>query len=112
MLRKSHEPRAAVRVIAANGLHEADVAFLDEVRIGEPVAEIAAGDGHDEAQVRKHQLLRGGEVVMITQINRERALFLSRKHGSFFRSAQEGVERSQTTGRNRQSCGLIRDETA
>ena len=77
MLRKSHEPGAAVRIIAADCLHEADIAFLDQVRIGKSVAEIAACNGNDEAKVRKHQLLRCSKIVMITQINGERALFLS-----------------------------------
>ena len=51
-----HQAHAALRVEALHGLHQADVAFLDQVGVRQAVAEVAAGDRDHQAQVREHQL--------------------------------------------------------
>src|SRR5437879_6384672 len=42
-----------------DGLHEPDVAFLDQVEQGQVAPEIPLGDRHDQTQVRLHQLALG-----------------------------------------------------
>jgi hypothetical protein len=49
--RERDEAHAALRVEALDRLHQADVAFLDQVGVREPVAEVAARDRHHHAQV-------------------------------------------------------------
>ena len=46
-----HEPHADVRVEPLHGLHEADVAFLDQVADLQAVAGIAASDVDDKPKV-------------------------------------------------------------
>src|SRR5690606_3929003 len=59
MDRERNEPYDDVRVEPPDGLHEADVALLNEVGELEPVARIAACDVDDEAQMRQDELFRG-----------------------------------------------------
>ena len=54
-----HQASAAVRIVVADGLHEADVAFLNEVRIGQAVSEKASGD-RDE-----YLIIIGNGIAMI-----------------------------------------------
>jgi hypothetical protein len=49
---------------ALHGLHQADVAFLDQVAHLQAVAVVATGDVDDEAQVRVHQFAGGVEVFL------------------------------------------------
>jgi hypothetical protein len=49
---------AARRVEALDGLHQADIAFLDQVGMRQAVAEVAAGDGDHQAKVRENKLTR------------------------------------------------------
>ncbi len=62
--READQAHAALRVEPAHGLHESDVAFLDEVRLRQSVADVLAADGDHQPQVRQHQLPRGVEVVV------------------------------------------------
>jgi hypothetical protein len=59
----AHQAHALVGVEALHGLHQADVAFLDQVAVRQAVAQVLAGNGHHEAQVRQHQRAGGFEVV-------------------------------------------------
>ena len=52
--RERREPHAALGVEALHRLHQADVAFLDQVGLRQTVAHVVAGDGHHQAQVRHH----------------------------------------------------------
>ena len=65
--RERHEPHAALGVEAAHGLHQPDVAFLDQVGLRQPVAQVVARHGDDQPQVRQHELARGVEVVVALQ---------------------------------------------
>ena len=58
-----HQPHADRRVEALDRLHQADVAFLDQVAHRQAVADVAARDVHHEAQVRQHELPRRVEVA-------------------------------------------------
>src|SRR5499426_79199 len=50
---------AATVLELVHGLHEADVAFLDQVEELEPAVRVLLGDGDDEAEVGLHHLLLG-----------------------------------------------------
>jgi hypothetical protein len=67
-------PHAAVRIEALDGLHEADVALLDQVGMGQAVAEVAARKGDHEAQMREHQRPGGVQVLVLPETPGERAL--------------------------------------
>jgi hypothetical protein len=69
-----------VRVETLHGLHQADVAFLDQVGVRQAVAEVAARNRHHQAQVREHEFLRGVEIVRIPQPLRQRDFFLVGQH--------------------------------
>ena len=49
--REGNQAHPHFRVETLDRLHEADVAFLDEVRLRQAVAVVAAGDAHHETQV-------------------------------------------------------------
>ena len=78
--RERDEAHALLGVEALHGLHQADVAFLDEVRDLQPVALVAARHVHHETQVREHQALGGLEVVGVDEAAREVPLFLGGEH--------------------------------
>ena len=56
-------------------------AFLDQVADGQAVSGIATGDMYDEAQVRKHQLARGIQIVFRSVADGQLVFFLAREHG-------------------------------
>ena len=56
MQRKADETHATLRVEAAHGLHQPDVAFLDEIRLRQAVARVFAADRDHQPQVRQHKL--------------------------------------------------------
>src|SRR3546814_6716728 len=50
---------ATFGIEALDGFHQADIAFLDEVGMGQAVAQVLAGHRHHQAQVRQHQFAGG-----------------------------------------------------
>ena len=74
------EPHADFRVEARHGLHEADVAFLDEVANRQAVTGVAARDVDDEPQVRQHELAGRVEVVVVAQPLGQRDFVLAAQH--------------------------------
>jgi hypothetical protein len=78
--RVRHQAHALVRVETLDGLHQADIAFLDQVGVRQAIAQVAARDRHHQAQVRQHQLLRGVQVVRFPQALGQRDLFLVGQH--------------------------------
>jgi hypothetical protein len=65
--RVAHQAHALVGVEALDGLHQADVAFLDQVAVRQAVAQVLARDRHHQAQVRQHQPAGGFQVVPVAQ---------------------------------------------
>nr|GEW48587.1 hypothetical protein [Tanacetum cinerariifolium] len=53
---KGHQTNTHFRVEAFNGLHEADVTFLDQVSLSQSITGITACDMHDKSQVGEHHL--------------------------------------------------------
>ncbi len=75
-----YQAHALIGIEALDRLHQADIAFLDQVRMRQAITEVAARNRHDQAQVRQHQRLRGGEVVIVAQAARQRHFFLVTQH--------------------------------
>ena len=97
---EGHQPHADLGVEALHGLHQADVAFLDQVAERQAVAAVAARDVHDEAQVRQHELARGVEVVVVAQAARQGLLFLAGQHRDAAHGVDVGVEAADRAGEN------------
>ncbi len=76
--REGNQAHTHFRVEALDRLHQADVAFLDQVGLGQTIAGIAAGDVDDESQVGKNHLASGFEVLMVEQALGQIAFLLDR----------------------------------
>ena len=48
---KRNQPDASFWIKAFDGLHKADVTFLNQIRMRQAVAEVLAGHGHNEPEV-------------------------------------------------------------
>ena len=64
---KRDQANVVLRVEALDGLHEADVAFLDQVVEGQSVAGVALGDMNNKAQMRHNELARSVEVFLVAE---------------------------------------------
>ena len=95
-----HQPHADLGVEALDGLHQADVAFLDEIAHRQAIATVAARDVDDEAQVRQHELARGVEVVVAAQPAREGLFVLAAQHRDAADGVDIGVEAADRAGKN------------
>src|SRR5207253_11377387 len=92
------EAHADVGVETLHGLHETDIAYLDDVAERHAIARVAAGDVHDEAQVRHHELAGSLEVAVIAETLGEFGLVLARQHGDAAHLVHVRVEASDRTG--------------
>ena len=95
MHRERHQAHADRRIETLHCLHQADVAFLDQIGQLQAVAIVAAGDMHDETQVRQHQLARGVQVVFFEEAACERLLVLDGEHRNLVDGANIGLERTE-----------------
>ena len=89
------QANALVGVEALHGLHQADVAFLDQVAVRQAVAEVLARDRDDQAQVRDDQATGGGEVAVVAQAAGELGLLLLGQKGDAVDGTDVGVEVAQ-----------------
>ena len=48
----AHQAHTLVRVKAAHGFHQTDIAFLNQVTVGQAIAQILAGHRNHQAQMR------------------------------------------------------------
>ena len=93
--RERHEPHAALGVEAADGLHEAHIAFLDEIGLRQPVSQVVARHGDHQPQVRQHQLAGGVDIIGFLQTPAERGLQFRRQQGEPVYRLDVMVEASQ-----------------
>ena len=100
-----NEAHAALRVEAAHRLHEPDIAFLDEVGLREPVAEILAAHGDDEPQVRQDELLRRVKVVVADEAAPERELLLGGQQRKAVHGLDVLIQIAQGRGRRERQGG-------
>ena len=82
------------RVEALHGLHQADVAFLDQVSDRQSITHVAARDVHHETQVREHQLARRVKVVVTMKTGGELEFGFAAQHRNLRDSLDIGVETS------------------
>ena len=95
---KGNQPDAYIRVVALDGFHQADVTFLNQIALWQPVAGVAARDADHEAQMGHDQLTRCFEVVFVAKSLCQRPLLVLREH----RDATDGAHvRFQRSGRHR-----------
>jgi hypothetical protein len=73
--RKGHQPNSALGIEALDGLHQADIAFLNQVGLVESVAEIAARDRNHHAKVGENQGAGGVDVVAFQETPGQRSFF-------------------------------------
>ncbi|MNS86575.1 hypothetical protein D3C72_1204830 [compost metagenome] len=76
---KGHQAHAHFRVEALHGLHQADVAFLDQVSLSQAVAGIATGDMYDKTQVGEHHLPSRPQILLIVETLGQFTLLLRRQ---------------------------------
>ena len=74
--RIAHQPHALIRIKTLDGLHQANVALLNQVAVWQTVAQIFARRRHHQTQMRKHQLLGRCHVIGLTQLARKGLLLL------------------------------------
>ncbi|OIQ63138.1 hypothetical protein GALL_553230 [mine drainage metagenome] len=91
----AHQPHAMRRVEALDRLHQTDIAFLNQVGMGQTVAKILPRGGHDQPQVREHQLSGGVLVALLAPGARQPRLFLGAEHGQAVDRADIGVDVAQ-----------------
>jgi len=90
--RVADQAHALLGVEAFDRLHQAYIAFLDQVAVGQAVAQILARHRHHQAQVREHQLAGGFEVVVGFELAGGLLLFLKGEHGHAVDRRDVGVQ--------------------
>ncbi len=87
-----HQANATRRIEAFDRLHQADVAFLDQVGMRQAIAEVTTGDGNDETQVRKDELTRGIDIAVIAETLGQPRFFRLGQHRVTIRRLNVGVD--------------------
>ena len=105
--RERNQPHSALRVEALHRLHQADVAFLDQVSVRQAVAEVVAGHGNHQAKVGHDQPAGGVEVIAFAIRAREAQLFLRGQHRHPIDRLDVGVDAADMARVQRQ---CVRDE--
>ncbi len=99
--REGHQSHAHFRVEALDGLHEAHVAFLDQVAKRQAIAQVAAGDVDHEAQLGHHELASGFEVILVSQAARQPDLVVLAQHRYLAHGIDVGIETAHGSGQQR-----------
>jgi hypothetical protein len=98
------QPEAFVRLEALDRLHQADIAFGDDLADRQAVTAVAHGDAGYEAQMGGDKLVRGIAVAMLAPTLGEHVLLLRLQHGEqsdFFEITCQpamGTHAGQTSG--------------
>ena len=77
---KRHQAHAAIRVVAFDRLHQADIAFLNQIGVRQTITQVTASNGYNQTQMRQDKLPRGFQVFFITKTNREIMFLLLAQH--------------------------------
>ncbi|MNC30757.1 hypothetical protein D3C75_790500 [compost metagenome] len=75
-----HQTDTHFRVKAAHSLHQANVAFLNQVSLRQAIARVITSDMNNKAQVRQDQPFRCFQIALVMQLFSKLLLFLSRQH--------------------------------
>src|SRR3569833_2895727 len=95
-----HETYVDARVEALHGLHQANVALLDEVSHGQPIPAVAAGDMNDKSKVREHELTRGAQVFLASIALCQLLLLFAGQDWNAADPVQISVEAAERTGKS------------
>lgn len=74
--RERHQTYAVRRIKAFDGLHQTDIALLDQIGVRQTVAQIAPRNRNDQAKVGKNQLARRFDIFFFAKLRRQPKLFL------------------------------------
>ncbi|MOA07545.1 hypothetical protein D3C78_1272500 [compost metagenome] len=77
--RKGHQAHTHLGVEALDRFHQANVAFLDQVSLGQAVAGIAAGNMYNKTQVGEHHLPSRPQILLIVETLGQFTLLLRRQ---------------------------------
>ena len=102
--RIGREAEAAIGLELLDALHQADVAFGNEVADRQAVAAIAHGDLGHEPQVAGDQLRRGFGILVLGIALGEHVFLLGRQHGEFLDLGEIAVEALLTAQRRDRSA--------
>jgi hypothetical protein len=97
--RVGDQPDLLVRVELLHGLHEADVALLDEIRHPEAVGAVLERDLHHEPQVGLDQPVTRALVALVAELASEPPLLLDREERDLVDLAEILVEGAAAAGR-------------
>ncbi len=86
------EAEAAIGLELLDALHQADIAFGDEIRHRQAVTAVAHGDFRHQPQVRGDELRRSFGIVMFLIALREHVFLLLRQHREFLDFGKITVE--------------------
>ena len=105
--RIGREAEAAIGLELLDALHQADIAFGNEVGHRQPIAAVTHGDLGHQTQVRGNELRSSFGIVMFLVALREHVFLLLRQHGEFLDFGEIAVEALLTAERrNAQSFGI------
>ncbi|MNR06465.1 hypothetical protein D3C85_1225370 [compost metagenome] len=100
-----HQTHTHFRVEALDRLHQADVAFLDQVSLSQTVAGIATGDMYDKTQVGEHHLPSRPQILLIVETLGQFTLLLRRQQWNAVDGVHIGL---QVRTRDQSICRLQR----
>src|SRR3546814_8512947 len=92
----SGEAEAAVGIELLGRLHQAHIAFGDEVLDRQAVAAVAAGDLDDETEMAAHELAERRFVVRIAPRTRQELFQLRREHREPLRRSEKHTSELQS----------------
>ena len=106
--RVGREAEAAVGLELLHALHQADIAFADQLADRQAVAAVAHRDLGHEAEVRIDQLRRGLGVAMLAPALGEHIFFLGAEDREFLDLGEIAVEPGLPTGRGERDDPFLR----
>ena len=78
--RKRDQPHSVFRVKPFHGFHQAHIAFLNQVCLGETVSGVTTGDVYHKAQVGHNQATSGFKVILVMQTVSQFTFFFDRQN--------------------------------
>ena len=95
---EGHQPHADIGVEALDGLHQADIAFLDQIGLWQTIAAVTARDLDHKAQMRHDQPARGLQVIIGAEAPRQPLLFFQRQDRRLIDGRDIGLKRTRRQG--------------
>jgi hypothetical protein len=93
--RVADQAHALLGVEPLDGLHEPDVAFLDQVAVRQAVTQVLPRHRHDQPQVGQHQPAGCVQILLVTQLARQTRFLFSREHGQPIHCRDIGIQIAQ-----------------